>query len=331
MDGNSFHKAIHLVRWHEWGDSKLPFIFIAWFIAAHKYSMTAMLPILFGVIGFSSCFLAFGYLYNDWMDRVSDKRSGKNKIVHQMQSRWVGLILGGLVLLSLACLAPWLNHLLILIQIMLSYLLAITYSGTCFRFKERGMLGLIVSSLAQRTLPASLIFGIFGVFDYSAMLFLILTFVIGLRWMIIHQIEDFERDTITQVRTHTIRHGVNIASKQLIWLLNFELFLLIFLAISLESTLIWFIYFLYLLLTVIMSIVSASTPWQMLRHPSTAYLALADFYFLYLPLGLAIGYSLDYPPVLVVVVLLGFLLFRHILSHWTDLKWLSGQIWGSII
>ncbi len=317
------HNFKNLIRWDEWGDSKLPFIILAWLVVSLQNPLDPVnLGVLLQVLGFSACYLAFGYLFNDWMDREPDIKAGKIKLVHRLRSGEVSLILVILTLIGLLCILPWLTNLTVLVILLTSYFLAITYSGTPLRFKERGELGLLVATLSQRTLPASLVFAIIGQFDALAVLFLLLTIIIGLRWMITHQIEDYDRDQISQVKTYIGKRGINYAIRQLVWLLNVEILLVMFLGLILASPLVWLLYCVYVIWTLAMSVASSSTPWQMLRVPATSYLVLADFYFLYWPLGLTVIYSISQPLAWIVVILLSALLIRHIRQNWAAMGWL---------
>jgi len=310
-----------LIRWNEWGDSKLPFIFIAWMLASiNKYSIFGNLGPLLAVVLFSGCFLAFGYLYNDWLDREADKHAGKIKLVQNLPGWRVSLYLGVLVILSLIVLLPWFSNPIVIAVISLCYFCAITYSGPWFRFKERGSLGLLVSSISQRSLPAGLIFAILGEYNIAAAIYLCLTLIIGFRWMLIHQIDDYEKDSLSQIKTYTLKKGKDSSLKTSYLLFHLEIILLVILAFLLNYPPVWIIYLAYFLFTILISVATASTPWQMLTMPSSAYLVLSDFYFLYWPIGLAVLLSLQNFIFFFVLLILLFLLSRQITQHINALK-----------
>lgn len=321
------YRVKHIIRWSEWGDSKLPFIVIAWLLISLKtLDVPANFEILVQAFGFGFFYLAFGYMFNDWMDRDLDIKAGKRKIIHQFQAWQIWCMLIILILMGLGFMLPQLNNPHILLNIIICYFFAITYSGTRFRFKERGAIGLLVASLSQRTLLASLVFLAMEEFGVLAIVYLSLTLVIGLRWMLTHQIDDHGKDQLSQVNTFAVNRGIAFSKKQLVWLLNLEIVLIIYIAFYLSSLYIWIIHIAYVVLTILMSKASSETPWQMLQTPSSAYLVLADFYFLYWPLGLSSIYSFYQPAAWIVFVFLSILLCRYIRQHFDDLVWLSTRL-----
>ena len=320
--------SLHSIsRWDEWGDSKLPFIILAWFITVYKSLISATtLLILLKLLGFTAFFLAFGYVFNDWMDRVVDQHVGKYKKIQDFQPWQVFLLLAGLCLGSILSLSSWLSYPPVILIVLICYFFAISYSGTCLRFKERGQWGLFIASLSQRTLPCLLVFVIMDFSEASAAIFLVLTLVIGLRWMITHQLDDLERDKQSQVRTYAAQKNQSFIKLYLTWMFILELVLIILLGLIMSYSPIWWVYLAYLIFTIVLSIISRCTPWQMLQTPSSAYLVLADFYFLFWPVGWAFLLSLRSVYGLATLVLLMFLQLRPIRQHLTNLKWLVSSL-----
>jgi 4-hydroxybenzoate polyprenyltransferase len=308
-------------RWDEWSDSKLPFIFLAWFITVYKSPVSAVnLLALLKVLGFTAFFLAFGYVFNDWMDREADQHVGKIKQIQAFQPWKAFLLLVVLCLCSIFSLASWLVYPPVILIVLTCYFLAVSYSGTRLRFKERGQWGLFVASLSQRTLPCLLVFAIMDWWKASVIIFLFLTMVIGLRWMVTHQLDDLERDKQSQVKTFAAQNNKSFLKNYLVWMLNIELVLLIVLGMMLSYPPLLWVYLAYLILTITLSIVSKCTPWQMLQMPSSAYLVLADFYFIYWPIGSAILLSLRSIYGTVALTLLVLLQLDLMRQHFTDLK-----------
>ena len=321
------YKAKELLRWKEWGDSKLPFVIIAWLLTSLQMpSQNANWIVLIHTLAFSVCYLSFGYMFNDWIDSDVDKRAGKKKTIHSMQTWQVTLILTTLIILGIGFVFPWLTNPQVFINVLICYFFAITYSGTSLRFKERGGMGILVASLSQRTMLVSLVFIIAENFNVIATLFLVLTLIIGFRWMLIHQLDDYERDLEGGVQTFTTQNSMKVSSRLLTWLFNAEIVLLISFPLLFNIIEFWIIFFLYALFTIAMSNAFSNTPWQMLQTPSTAYLVLADFYFLYWPLGLAIIYALYQPISWLVVFFLLILLANYIKQHLSELKFLVQRV-----
>jgi hypothetical protein len=321
------YKAKELLRWKEWGDSKLPFVIIAWLLTSLQMpSQNANWIVLIHTLAFSVCYLSFGYMFNDWIDSDVDKRAGKIKSIHSMPTWQILLIITILIILGISFVFPWLTNPLVFINVSICYFFAVTYSGTSLRFKERGGTGILVASLSQRTMLVSLVFIVTEKFNMIAVLFLGLTLIIGFRWMLTHQLDDYERDLEGGVKTFTTQNSMRMSSRLLTWLFNTEIVLLVFFPLFFSIIEFWIIYFIYALFTIAMSKAFSNTPWQMLQTPSTAYLVLADFYFLYWPLGLAIIYAIYQPISWLVVFFLLILLANYIKQHLSELKFLAQRI-----
>lgn len=316
-----------LVRWDEWSDSKLPFIFLAWSIVAIKSPVnTKHVFILLEVFSYTAFFLAFGYVFNDWMDRVADQRAGKLKLIQSLKTWQAYLVLGSLFLGSIISLLPWLSNMSVGLTVVACYFFAITYSGTSFRFKERGQWGLFVASLSQRTLPCMLIFFLMGWRDVITLIYLALTLIIGLRWMLAHQLGDLENDIQSQVKTYATQKNAAFIKTYMVWVFNLELILVIVLGLVMSYPPLWLVYLVYLILTLAFTLASKSTPWQMLQTSSSAYVVLADFYFIYWPFGFALLFSLHSPYMFVFLFFLTFLQLRYIRQHVSDLQWLYSSL-----
>lgn len=191
-----------IVRWIDWGPSKLPVILtlsFLWILERHPSVDDACLKLggllLFAVFGFS-----FGFLINDYSDRWSDRRAGKRNAMEGLSVGLAFVLLlamvagGAAVLLSVhAGIAP-------LILGVLSYAVAVVYSVGP-RLKERGAFGLFVAAVAQRTIPALFTLVLFEDIRVEPLILTLVYTVVGLRWMLMHQAIDFRRDRISGVRT----------------------------------------------------------------------------------------------------------------------------------
>jgi 4-hydroxybenzoate polyprenyltransferase len=319
----------HLTRWSEWYDTKLPFVAIAYLLLVLTYSLeeTSAEAVL-RILAFSGFYLAFGYAYNDWADRESDRRAGKPNAVGELAWPRVALLLAGLVIGSLASIWSLLGQLDVLTTVVLSYPLALAYSAPPVRLKERGWTGLIVASIAQRCLPCWLLFVARGHISELSISYTTLIFIVGLRWMVTHQLADHTGDQASQTETYTTRVGYARAQRWLPRFLTLELALIAWLTVRMigRHPAIVAITVLYVLVTALMTWTTGETLWQMLNHPSTAYLVLSDFYFLYWPLGLALVWIIHRPATGWWILGLAVWLRRHILQHLDDLH----RLWNTV-
>lgn len=312
-----------LIRWSEWFDSKLPFVVIAYFLLKLAYSeedITAELALR--VLAFSALGLGFGYAYNDWTDVELDRKAGKKNSVAKLSLPKVILLLGGLIVCSLLSLWPLLGQSEVLGAVVLAYALAVAYSSPTVRLKERGWLGLISSSIAQRCLPCWILFAACGRITELTAIYLMLMFVVGLRWMVTHQMEDYENDQISQTLTYARRVGYSKAQK---WLPRFFLLELLLIAcltlkMGLACPMVLAIVGIYGGVTTFIALITGVTLWQKLKQPSSAYLVLTDLYFVYWPLGFCILLIIRRIDALLWFPFLVFWLRRYLWLHVNDLR-----------
>lgn len=95
----------------------------------------------------------------------------------------------------------------------INVLIAIFYSFKPIRFKERDILGVLISAIGQRLLVFllfSLLVNMINQFTYYLGIWL---FLIGLTAIILHQIVDLQADTIADVRTWSRRVGRDKAKR----------------------------------------------------------------------------------------------------------------------
>lgn len=319
---DSIKKLGNFTRWMEWYDSKLPFVGIGYILVVVGNQQGEFNEVLvLQVAIFSGFYLAFGYAYNDWTDRVIDQDAGKLNTLGRLSFFRATLLLIGLVIGSLASVWQLLGRIDILIAIFLSYGFAFAYSAPYIRLKEHGWLGLLSASIAQRCLPCLILFIAIDCISDLSIVYILLMLVVGLRWMIIHQLIDLDSDQRSQVQTYTAHVGYHTAQKWLPIFLFFEIALIAYISVRIiyHQPLSLGIILVYAGVTAFMTRTTGETWWQMLEHPPTAYLVLLDFYFLYWPLGLMIVWAVREPVKSPYFLLLIVWLSRHIRQHIQDL------------
>jgi cytochrome P450/4-hydroxybenzoate polyprenyltransferase len=191
-----------LVRWQEWHYSKTPLFFVGMVYAilrmpqpgaTQAVQMAALLVLL--------CFYAaFGHIVNDYADRDIDRAAGKKKLLAAWSERGAQIAAAipfiGTIGLALICFDSPTT-----VVTMIAVLVAALYSLPPARLKERGALGWLAAALAQRTLPLAIICEALKVWDVVLVGFSVLSTLIGLRWIIAHQLQDRENDRGSGVRT----------------------------------------------------------------------------------------------------------------------------------
>jgi len=169
-----------------------------------------------------------GYLSNDVGDSERDRAIGKPNVQQGLST--TNLLLLYALFLSMALL-PWLwlpftrySAGLITLELVLFF----AYSFKPFRLKERGVPGLVADALYAHALPALLAAYTFCLFAFqsvkSHMLFVaslcVWQFLLGLRNILFHQLQDAENDARSGTNTFVVRKGVQ-ASEALVRLLLF--------------------------------------------------------------------------------------------------------------
>lgn len=202
-----------LFRVEDWLWSVLPLVYAApLYYALFESSQVANAPsdaakyACFFLFVFA--FLSFGYMINDYSDIEVDKACGKIKAIANMRHTTIMAIFVLLVLLgAMPMLLLASNRPLMIIVIGLTYFLGAIYSVSFIRAKERGIWGAIVSSFAQRGMPIAVAAVLFSMSWQSTLSWILLSFLNGLRYILIHQLLDFENDTIAKVSTLATKTG----------------------------------------------------------------------------------------------------------------------------
>jgi 4-hydroxybenzoate polyprenyltransferase len=214
------------LRFHNWWYAKLPPLFgIAYLLIFNEsLSFTDVLPILCLLLIWMIGAAGFGYYLNNWADIDQDRLAGKpNRVAdHSLQKRILILIV-----LLIVTFLPWIGYWLFLsiagspalhgFPVQFTILLACfhlilfaLYSIPPFRFKERGVTGILLDALYGHVLPAAIVISCFVPDSYLLVISLVAwQFFWGVRGVLIHQIFDFENDT--RSRTHTMAIQMDIA------------------------------------------------------------------------------------------------------------------------
>lgn len=199
--------------WRDWAvfryNSVLENIFLFFYIALKgRLFSQAFLADFLLFLAFSVFSTTYGYLVNDLGDRELDRLHGKpNTFRDDSFGRSVSVVLVSLLLCAAAgirfadrpCFLPlWIAW----------GLVATFYSLKPLRLKERGRTGLFFVVVAQRVLPALLIFAAFRHEDrLDVAVFTLYVFFRGLSSDLNHQLEDHGNDSLTETKTYAVSAG----------------------------------------------------------------------------------------------------------------------------
>ena len=153
----------------------------------------------------------FAYFANKYADREEDRLAGKVLIEFNSLAK-TSLIL--IFLASGSLIIPlFFGNLEAIFLGIINLLLAISYSFKPIRFKERGITGLLISAIGQRTLVFLFFSFLVNIVNQFTCYLSIWLFLIGLTAIIRHQIVDIKADTIADVETWSSRVGRNKAKR----------------------------------------------------------------------------------------------------------------------
>jgi len=202
-----FNNVYRYLRTDDWLDSKVPFMIsvalLSYLYIDNNISCIDMYLSVGAYFLYVSLFLAFSYVINDYTDMEIDKKAGKKKVMHKLPKP---VIIITMIVLFFAGVLP----MLVIVAEKVSYLvytLFLYIAGSAYsvpyllRFKERGFIGLLECSIAQRCMPLIPIVFLFPTNWLFIGVFVILSFINGIRYILIHQAVDYENDIKTGVKT----------------------------------------------------------------------------------------------------------------------------------
>lgn len=208
-------KIVSYLRIEEWLSSKVTFMVgILLYFAYINHSKTEdMVQNFIAFFLYTSMFLAISYVANDLSDLEIDKKVGKKKVIASMPkwAIWTSFVIMAVVgncYILICAKSKW----LCLIIMVVTYFLGLAYSTLGIRFKERGLLGLMECAFAQKYMPLVMIVcleNISGFLVSILIAWMTVSFVDGLRYIVIHQVIDLKNDIISGVNTYVVEKKGN--------------------------------------------------------------------------------------------------------------------------
>lgn len=182
-----------MTRWTEWSQSKTPALAGGIFVAL---SSSGPMPLGQFVAWFlaSTGILAFGYAINELSDREIDKLAGKPNAFADLTSVQAALSIVGISAISLLPLLLLFRETASTVLIVAGVVLAAAYSLPPVRLKERGWFGIVAAGIAQRAIPLAAGLALLTVPHLVSFALIALFSIVGIRWMLLHQLVDSECD-----------------------------------------------------------------------------------------------------------------------------------------
>lgn len=201
----------------------------------------------------------------------------------------------------------------------------VVYSVPPFRFKERGILGVITDACQAHLVPTLFVVEVFKSLTlttpaYAPLFTLavgIWALMLGLRGILVHQLWDRDQDVAARVRTFVIQAGTERTRQRVTrFVFPVELLALVALALFVLSAAPWVVG--VIIVSLLVDLVRFDWKGKILFDPAPvtpdAYLPLTDLYQLWLPLTLAVLLARQ-------DVLFLILVAAELLLFYSNLKW----------
>ena len=207
------NKLIGLLSWRNWGmirynsvrQSLAVLFYIALIEQLFSFTFIAQVVVFFL---FSTVMTAFGYLVNDLSDIELDRAQGKRNAFQNTSRKQALLILLAVLAVGSLLGFPFLSRPGFLLLWLVWVMAASLYSLPPLRLKERGLPGLLATVAAQQTLPAALLFIVFGqLVSWGALILVAYATVRGFSSDISHQLRDRPTDSRANSGTFAVRHS----------------------------------------------------------------------------------------------------------------------------
>lgn len=168
-----------------------------------KYIRDVMLFLALSLAG-----TAYGYLVNDLADVELDRRAGKSNVFQRSGRVQIVAVIGTSVALLVILGWPFVQY-PGFVPLWITWFLATTfYSMPPVRLKERGLLGLVTTMVAQQPLPAAMaVAALGGGWSWGTQLFILYITLRGICSDVGHQMRDRARDQLAGARTFAVAKG----------------------------------------------------------------------------------------------------------------------------
>lgn len=295
-------RLFNVIRAPEWWGFKLPPLLAVAYATALLAggSLYQMAPLFLFFLGSLAIGAVYVSVVNDLTDIQEDLAVGKKNRMANLSAWPRALILTGCLGIGVVFGCFMWPDLLTVILYVMAWIAFSLYSVPPFRFKERGLLGVICDASGAHLFPSLLMvsgisyamgveidyywFGLVGIWA--------LTF--GCRGILWHQFLDRENDIKTNVTTFATRTNPEKFKSIAVVLFSVELVALIGMLIHLNRLVAWVLLVLYVVLVVIRYKRYANIPIILItpvnRHSQVL---MIDYYQAFFPLGLLFSASVD--------------------------------------
>ena len=202
----SLSALVAMTRPADWTASKLPFLAAMALLAAPVPMRTGPLAAAIAIV---SGLAAFGFAVNEVADRRCDTLAGKQNRARNLDGTQQALVVAAAAAVALGFAVALARGPAGPLLLAADMALAALYSLPPLRLKERGLLGIAAAAVSQWSVPVLALAALLGagLGDPEVWASAALGLAIGVRWMAIHQAQDIEADRRAGVTTFATRGG----------------------------------------------------------------------------------------------------------------------------
>jgi len=299
----SIRKHLESIRAAEWWEYKLVPIFAAFYGTALllEVPVSTLWPAALTVLLSLVPGAAYVSVINDFTDRDDDARAGKPNRLTGRSGWYVALLLGLTSSAGLVFVYLWRGDRLLLSAYLAAWLAYSLYSLPPFRWKARGILGVVADASGAHLFPTTVAVvlafrGAGREIDVRWLTAVALwSLAYGFRGILWHQLIDVENDRKSSVRTFVERHSPMLAARIGTFVaFPLEMLALLAMLIMLKSPLPYLLLGFYALLVWL-----RVRSWQMnivIVMPRPRFLIfLHEYYDVFLPFAILVASSLRHP------------------------------------
>jgi 4-hydroxybenzoate polyprenyltransferase len=234
-------------------------------------------------------YAGLGHIVNSYCDRKIDTVACKVNTLAQISEK-NGLKLVVIIIITsvVTVFLVYIKQPIVLFLFYLAIVIAAFYSLPPVRLKERGIFGLVAAAVTQRTLPVVIVFHALEAWDWTVLVLCVLSTLIGMRYIIVHQIKDESADLLARVQTVATTRGTIFLQKflnQTVFPLELVTLVIAILLMTIDLPSVGVVAVLYLFWTALQLVVLDRK--KETRFSIESYTILADFYCFYWPLLLS--------------------------------------------
>ncbi len=206
-------KLKEIINWNKWAGFKTPILFMFMVYIGLMSENHRFLNDFFLFSFFIFIYGSSNHIINDYFDLEVDMKAGKKNTFEELDKKatysLLTVAIGSLLLFGAYSSTQFPNGLLFFIVLILSLTLNFSYSIPPVRLKNRGILGIIAVPIMEVIFPVLLLLLAFDyLYRVDSLIILVYSILLGLHFIIQHQIEDYDADYKSSIKTYVVEAGL---------------------------------------------------------------------------------------------------------------------------